>query len=756
MILSDAYYLTKPAIPLKVRLALRSILAKHLRKRNTGIWPINEAASEAPARWPGWPEGKKFAFVLTHDVEGMKGLDRSRELADLEIEMGFRSAFNFVPEGEYRVPESLREFLTGNGFEVGVHDLHHDGSLYRSRRSFRSGVEKINQYVESWGSLGFRSAFMRHNLSWLGEVNVLYDSSTFDVDPFEPQPDGAGTIFPFWVPQGNEYGYVEIPYTLPQDSTLFLLLKEKTIDIWKRKLDWVAQKGGLALVIVHPDYISFNGKKQLGEYSVQMYRELLEYAANRYGDQCWFTLPKEAAQYFYAEMVAKSGLNRRLIAQEASRQDQKTRIGLSESICKSQPADHLVSQVSEIPLLQGKRMAVVSFSHFPGDPRPRRAAEVFARAGMKVEVICLKEEESPKHGTFEGIEIDRIGIKKIRNSKTWYVFQYCLFILIAFAKLAARSLTRRYHVVHIHNMPDVLVFAALVPKLLGAKVILDLHDPMPELMMTIFNLRRESLGVRLMAWFERWSIARADAVITVNRACERLFVSRGCSASKVSVVMNSPDERIFKYSPARIRHRKSGGVSEPFVIMYHGTLEDRNGVDIAVEALGKVLQFVPAAELRIYGHRTPFLEQVMSTVSDKGLEKAVQYLGPRRLEQLTEAIAECDVGVIPNKRSIFTEINTPTRIFEYLALGKPVVAPRAPGIQDYFSEDSLVFFDLGEAHDLALKLTWVALSQKEALEIANRGQAVYRSHCWQEEKAKLITTVVTLLSSERQFNGISG
>jgi glycosyltransferase involved in cell wall biosynthesis len=303
-------------------------------------------------------------------------------------------------------------------------------------------------------------------------------------------------------------------------------------------------------------------------------------------------------------------------------------------------------------------------------------------------------------------------------------------------------------------MPDVLVLAALVPKLFGAKVILDLHDPMPELMMTIFNLRRESPAVRLMARLEKWSIAVTDVVLTVNRACEKLFISRSCSASKICVVMNSPDERIFQYSPARISNRRAEDTDAPFVIMYHGTLVERNGVDLAVEALTKLRQSVPAAELRIYGPRTPFLEQVMLSVSEKGLEKVVHYLGPRRLEQLTEAIAECDVGVIPNKRSIFTEINTPTRIFEYLALGKPVVAPRAPGIQDYFSEDSLVLFDLGNADDLALKLTWVATHPREVLEITNRGQAVYRSHSWQAEKAKLVTTVVKLLSPERLSNGI--
>jgi glycosyltransferase involved in cell wall biosynthesis len=748
MILSDAYYVAKPAIPLRVRLALRRILANRLRRKYANTWPINEAAGKVPAKWPGWPEGKQFAFVLTHDVESKKGLDRSRELADLEIQLGFRSAFNFVPEGEYRDSESLRRFLTVNGFEVGVHDLHHDGGLYRSSGSFRSGAKRINRYVEQWGAKGFRSGFMRHNLRWLDEVNVLYDSSTFDTDPFEPQPDGVETIFPFWVSQDGQHGYVEMPYTLSQDSTLFLLLKENSIDIWKRKLDWVAQKGGLALVIVHPDYMGFNGQKRVGEYSQQLYRDLLEYVANRYSDQCWFALPKDVAHYFYTNMVPGAGVNRCLLAQEKTAMSHpKAQDLLSESLVNVQTVDGPEAQSSGISCLRGKRMAVVSFSSFPGDPRPRRAAETFAHAGMNVEVICLMDEGSPERATFKGIEIERVAFKHNRGSKLDYMLRYSLFILIAFAKLAARSLTGRYHVVHIHNMPDVLVLAALVPKLFGAKVILDLHDPMPELMMTIYNLQRESSAVRLMARFEKWSIAWADVALTVNRACEKLFVSRSCSASKVTVVMNSPDERIFKYSPARISNRRAEDREDPFVIMYHGTLVERNGVDLAVEALIKVRQFVPAAELRIYGPRTPFLDQVMLTVSQKGLEKAVQYLGPRRLEELVQAIAECDVGVIPNKRSIFTEINTPTRIFEYLALGKPVVTPRAPGIQDYFSEDSLILFDLGNADDLALKLIWVALHPREALEITNRGQAVYLEHTWSKEREKLLRRAADLLDN---------
>lgn len=392
-------------------------------------------------------------------------------------------------------------------------------------------------------------------------------------------------------------------------------------------------------------------------------------------------------------------------------------------------------------------MAVVLFSNFPGDPRPRRAAETFVHAGMHVDVICLMDDGSPKRDIFKGIEIDRIAIKHNRGSKLNYMLQYGLFILIAFAKLAVRTLTKPYDVVHIHNMPDVLVFAALVPKLFGAKVILDLHDPMPELMMTIFNLQRESLAVRLMARIEKWSIAFADVVVTTNAAFERLFVSRSCPASKMRVVMNSPDERIFKYSPAKMRNRPLDKVHRPFVIMYHGTLVDRNGADLAVEALEKLRESVPAAELRIYGPRTPYLDQIMLTVSEKGLEKSVHYLGPRPLELLTQAIAECDVGVIPNKRSIFTELNMPTRIFEYLALGKPVVAPRAQGIQDYFSEDSLTFFDLGSADDLALKLAHLYFHPEEALEVVKRGQNVYLAHVWDNERRKLEDVAVGLLSA---------
>lgn len=299
-LLQRCYYAVKPWLPRRVRYALRRVDVCRRFLRSRDIWPILPGSETPPPGWPGWPGGRQFAFVLTHDVEGTRGVERCARLMELEVARGFRSSFNFVPEGEYRLPETLRTELIARGFEVGVHDLHHDGSLFRNYESFQAQAPRINRYLEAWGAVGFRAGFMFHNLQWQQELNIRYDLSTFDVDPFEPQPDGVGTIFPFWVgPESHGgSGFVELPYTLAQDSTLFLFLRERTIEFWKRKLDWVAQHGGLALVNVHPDYLNFERAEATDyEFPAAWYGELLDYVQARYGERCWRALPREVAEY---------------------------------------------------------------------------------------------------------------------------------------------------------------------------------------------------------------------------------------------------------------------------------------------------------------------------------------------------------------------------------------------------------------------------------------------------------------------------
>jgi hypothetical protein len=315
------YYRLKPFVPRSIRLGIRRWFAARKRKEVRDIWPIVPTSERRPADWLGWPDGKQFALVLTHDVEGKAGLRKCRELMRLEQDLGFCSSFNFIPEGDYKVPPGLRDELESNGFEVGIHDLRHDGRLFLSRREFSRKAARINRYLQDWNAAGFRSGFMLHKLDWLHELNIQYDASTFDTDPFEPQPEGRHTIFPFWVtasgerksgansPEANQRpdptsdtlrpGYVELPYTLPQDFTLFLLLREQTADIWLQKLDWIARHGGMALVNVHPDYLCFDGATpNRMEYPSAHYKALLKYVTEHYAGLFWNTTPRKLAQFF--------------------------------------------------------------------------------------------------------------------------------------------------------------------------------------------------------------------------------------------------------------------------------------------------------------------------------------------------------------------------------------------------------------------------------------------------------------------------
>lgn len=372
-------------------MGLRRVMARRLRRTTTANWPIDPATAWTPTGWPGWPMGKKFAVVLTHDVEGPAGVARCRELAGHEEKLGFHSSFNFIPEGPYTVGDDLRAWLKEHGFEVGVHDLNHDGRLYSSAKEFERKAVRINHYLKEWGARGFRSGFMLRNLDWLHQLEIDYDCSTFDTDPFEPQPDGAGTIFPFWksplspagpqTPSGSSLsaprsgllspssapgsqtpfprpqtsataqagrptpggepatsvpplptfrsasgpenvgqtqvpagagnrasparrpGYVELPYTLPQDSTLFLLHQEKTNAIWRDKLDWVARHGGMVLINVHPDYLHMGGKGRLTV--LDHYIDLLVYLQQKYADSYWHALPREMATFVHAWKAGK-------------------------------------------------------------------------------------------------------------------------------------------------------------------------------------------------------------------------------------------------------------------------------------------------------------------------------------------------------------------------------------------------------------------------------------------------------------------
>ena len=409
---------------------------------------------------------------------------------------------------------------------------------------------------------------------------------------------------------------------------------------------------------------------------------------------------------------------------------------------------HQQTAMTMYPHLRGKRVAIVVLSGYPSDSRPVRAATAFVAQGMKVDYLCLSEYGAPLREKTDGLDVTRLRFTHRRGGKLGYIWEYSWCTTAMAALLAKRILRHRYDLVYINNMPEVLVASALIPKLMGAKVILDMHDPMPELMTTIFQLPEDSFALRLLKWLEKWSMARANLVLTVNIACERMFGARSCSPDKLAVVMNSPDGNVFPYRVPNASTSMDKKSERPFVVMYHGSLLARNGVDLAVDAVAKVRERIPSIVLRIYGDRCAFLDRVMAGVRERGLDGTVQYLGPKTLQEIVTEIEDCDVGVIPNHRNAFTEINTPTRIFEYLATGKPVIAPSTSGITDYFGDDSLVFFEAGDADDLARRIEYVATHREEALRITERGQEVYLAHTWEREREVLARVVSDLLRSE--------
>lgn len=231
-----------------------------------------------------WPDDYQLASVLTHDVETADGLRNVLKLAELEDEFGLKSCWNLIPH-KYPIDPGIVRELKHRGHEVGVHGFNHDGRLFESRETFRNRVPSINDAIDRYNSQGFRAPMVHRNLLWLQELNVDYDASCFDVDPFQAMPGGVGGVWPFFAGK-----FVELPYTLPQDHTLFVALGQETPDIWIEKFEWLASMRGMALLVTHPDYL--NTPRRLDAY-----REFLEYVVGQ-RERAWLTLPADVAHWW--------------------------------------------------------------------------------------------------------------------------------------------------------------------------------------------------------------------------------------------------------------------------------------------------------------------------------------------------------------------------------------------------------------------------------------------------------------------------
>src|ERR1035438_2797779 len=363
-------------------------------------------------------------------------------------------------------------------------------------------------------------------------------------------------------------------------------------------------------------------------------------------------------------------------------------------------------------------------------------------AGMTVDMRCLSEHSAElSRECVDQVNVFRLPMTHIRGKKSSYLSNYLRFFVRSFRWLSRQRSRRRYDVVHVHNMPDFLVFAALLDKFRGTGIILDLHDPMPELMMSIYGLQSADWQVRVLRVLERWSIRFANVVMTPNIAFRDLFNSRGSPPGKMKIIMNSP-EAIFnpdRYPGAGRNHRSDGS----FRIMHHGSIVHRHGLDLLVEAAAKIRSRIPGLQVDIYGPREPYLDTVLERARALGISDIVHYHGNKSGSEIAQAILDTDLGVIPNRRSLFTEINFPTRIFEYLAMGRLVVAPATKGITDYFGPEDLLMYEQDNVDAMAERILWVREQPEAAKAVLERGRQVYQRHLWSDEEARFLELVAT-------------
>jgi hypothetical protein len=293
------YYRLKPFLPRTFTRFLRRLQGPSARSGFLLGWPIEDryarfqwevmrqllviTGQQSISYHPFWPDGKRFAFVLTHDIETDEGQASVRAVADLEESYNFRSSFNFVPE-RYPLDLKLIENLRGRGFEIGVHGLRHDGKLYNSYAEFMRRAKRINAHLKELDAVGFRSPLTMRNPEWMQALEIEYDLSFFDTDPYEPMPGGTMSIWPFIIGR-----FVELPYTLVQDCTLTAILGETTPRLWLEKVNFIERYRGMALVNTHPDYL-------LNPITWQVYADFLQAMRSREG--YWHALPRNVAVWW--------------------------------------------------------------------------------------------------------------------------------------------------------------------------------------------------------------------------------------------------------------------------------------------------------------------------------------------------------------------------------------------------------------------------------------------------------------------------
>jgi glycosyltransferase involved in cell wall biosynthesis len=385
---------------------------------------------------------------------------------------------------------------------------------------------------------------------------------------------------------------------------------------------------------------------------------------------------------------------------------------------------------------------MVVHAYYPlGETRVQREAEALIENGFEVDVLCLKRKEETSHDVVNDVRVLRLPVTRHKNrGMIVQFFEYLAFFLHALFRLAFLHLRKKYQTIQVHNLPDFLVFAALIPRFLGAKIILDLHDLMPEFFASRSNRSMKSRRMKLVLWQEKISCRFAHHVITVTELWRQSLINRGLPSSKCSVVMNTADDRHFKPGISR----KNQNPSHSCRLIYHGGLTYHNGPDLVIKAVSLLSDELPDLFLTIHG-RGNFLNSLKILSRELKLDENVLFSSDFvPIENLPSLIMSSDLGVVPIRAGVFSDGILPTKLMEYAALGLPTIASRTPVISEYFDGSMVVFFEPDDVQSLARCIKSLYNDHSKREELSQNIQKFNKRFNWSLQKRDYTSLVNSL------------
>lgn len=389
------------------------------------------------------------------------------------------------------------------------------------------------------------------------------------------------------------------------------------------------------------------------------------------------------------------------------------------------------------------RICMLAYTYYLYDGRVRREAEALAERGDLVDFICVRREGERAEENINGVNVYRLPLSHYQGENNLaYISGYLAFTFLAFVKLNLLFLKTRYDLIQTHNMPDFIVFAALFPKLLGAKIIHDIHDLVPDLYATKFRHGFTRALVQLSLGLEKLSCRFADHVLTVNNTVAAKLTNRSIPPDKCTVIMNTADDKIF-YP----RESKNNGGRKHFTLIFHGTLVYRYGVDVAIRAVFLLKDKIPQLLFEIYGGAGDQFENLRNLIKELGLEKHV-YLSdcPLPMDKMPEKIASADAGIVPNRKDKYTDEILPVKLLELVAMGKPAIVARTETVEKYFDESVVLFFKPGDEHDLARAIFTLYSRSELRKNLADNTRIFSQKYGWKEVKKSYLNAIDNLLN----------